>query len=160
MVDELSKEDNKPMNILLAEDNPADAKIALRAFGKSKLKNEIYIVNDGQDALDFVYHEGKYKDKEKFPTPDLILLDIKMPKMDGFQVLETLKRNLEYSFIPVIILTSSKNEEDIARSYRNGAASYIPKPVDYEEFVKIVDSFNYYWRVINKLPRPDMYKEK
>lgn len=154
MANELEREGNRPMNILLAEDNPADAKIALRAFGKSKLKNEIYVVSDGQEALDFVYH----KDKEKFPTPDLIILDIKMPKMDGFQVLEALKQNLEYSFIPVIILTSSKNEEDIAKSYRSGAASYIPKPIDYEEFVKIVDGFNYYWRVINKLPRPDIYK--
>ncbi len=143
------------MNILLVEDNQADVKIALRAFAGSKLKNEIYVVNDGEEALAFIFHEGKYQDKSKYPTPDLILLDIKMPKMDGFQVLEALKQNLEYNFIPVIMFTSSKNEEDIVKSYKAGAASYIPKPVDYEEFVKIVDEFNRYWRVINKLPRPD-----
>jgi CheY-like chemotaxis protein len=146
------------MNILLVEDNQADVKIALRAFAGSKLKNEIYVVNDGEEALAFIFHEGKYQDKAKFPTPDLILLDIKMPKIDGFHVLETLKQNLEYGYIPVIMFTSSKNEEDIVKSYKKGAASYIAKPVDYEEFVKIVDEFNRYWHVINKLPPSDMNK--
>lgn len=159
MADDASMADYRTMNILIAEDNPADAKIALRAFAASKVRNKIYIVNDGPAALDFVYHKGEYADKEKFPAPDLIVLDIKMPKMDGFKVLETLKQDLDYSFIPVIIFTSSKNEEDIARSYRSGAASYIPKPVDYEEFVRIVEGFNYYWCVINKLPKPGMYKK-
>lgn len=159
MAEKLNKKEDRPMNILLVEDNPADAKIALRAFAKSKLRNEIYVVNDGQEALDFIYHEGKYIDKEKFSTPDLILLDIKIPKLDGFQVLERLKQDLQYNFIPVIMLTSSKNEADIAKSYRGGAASYIPKPINYEEFVNVVDGFNYYWRVINKLPHPDMYKK-
>ena len=91
--------------------------------------------------------------------PDLMILDVMMPHKDGFEVLKILKESLEYSFIPVIMFTSSKNEEDIARSYKSGAASYIPKPVDYEEFVKIVDGFNYYWRVMNKLPRKDMYSK-
>lgn len=148
------------LKILLAEDNTADVKITLRAFAQSKLKNEIYVVNDGEEALAFIFHQGKYQDKSKFPTPDLILLDIRMPKVDGFQVLEALKQNLEYSYIPVIMLTSSKNEEDIIKSYKNGAASYIPKPIDYGEFVKIVEGFDYYWRVINKLPPTDAAGEK
>ena len=153
------KRADRVMNILLVEDNAADVKIALRAFTKSKLKNEIYVVNNGQEALDFIYHNGKYQDKEKFPTPDLILLDIKIPKLDGFQVLERIKNDLQYSYIPIIMLTSSRNEEDIARSYRGGASSFIAKPVDYAEFVKVVDGFNYYWHIINKLSAPDMGKE-
>lgn len=146
----------KSRNILLVEDQQADIKITLRAFAKLKLKNNIYVVNDGQEALDFIYHQGKYVDKNKFPRPDLILLDIKMPKMDGFQVLERLKNDLQYNFIPVIMLTSSKNEEDIAKSYKKGAASFIPKPVNYTEFVKIIEGFNFYWSTMNKLPIQDI----
>ena len=158
MADESEKKNRnaRPMNILLVEDNEADIKITLRAFAKSTLKSNIYVAKDGQEALDFLCHNGKYEDKERFPRPDLILLDIKMPKVDGFQVLESLKNDLEYSSIPVIMLTSSRNEEDIARSYKYGAASFIPKPVSYEEFVKVVDGFNVYWYSINKLPSPDI----
>ena len=143
---------SKPINILLVEDNEADVKITLRAFAKAKLKNTIYVINDGQEALDFVQHKGKYQDRERFPRPDLILLDIKLPKLDGFQVLQNLKKDLQYSSIPVIMLTSSKNEEDIAKSYKNGAASFIPKSVNYNDFVKIIEGFNFYWHIINKLP--------
>ena len=144
------------MNILLVEDNTADVKIAVRAFSNAKLENDIYVVSDGQEALDFIYHEGRYRDKEEFPRPDLILLDIKMPKVDGFQVLEKLKADLQYNFIPVVMLTSSKDEEDIAKSYRKGAASYIPKPVSYKDFVKVVDVIILYWHNINKLPHIDI----
>jgi len=158
MADELNERQicNKPIDILLVEDNEADVKITLRAFAKVRLKNNIYVVHDGEEALDFIYHEGKYQDKNKFPKPNLILLDIKLPKLDGFQVLEKLKNDLQYNFIPVIMLTSSKDEEDVARSYRSGAASFIPKPVSYEDFVKVVDGFSVYWYTINKLPNPNM----
>jgi len=152
MADELKNNKERPMNILLVEDNAADVKIAMRAFSRSSFKNKVYVVNDGLEALDFIYRRGKYRDKEKWPMPDLILLDINMPKMDGFRFLETVKQDIQYNFIPVIMLTSSKNEEDIAKSYKSGASSYIPKPVNYEEFVKVVDGFNYYWSVINRLP--------
>lgn len=152
----MSEEENKncgrPMNILLVEDNKADVKIALRAFNESKLKNKVYVVKDGQEALDYIFGEGQYRDRKKFPLPDLILLDINMPRVDGFQVLDRLKNDLQYNFIPVVMLTSSKNEEDIAKSYKIGASSYIPKPVSYEEFLKVVDGFNYYWHTANKLP--------
>ncbi|MFC1699269.1 response regulator [Candidatus Omnitrophota bacterium] len=154
MVDEFNQkvESNDSINILLVEDSEADVKITIRAFAKVKLKNKIYVVSDGAEALDFIYHQGQYRDEEKFPTPDLILLDIKLPKVDGFQVLEKIKGDLEYNFIPVIMLTSSRNEEDVARSYSGGAASFIPKPVSYEQFVKVVEGFTFYWRMINKLP--------
>ena len=151
---------DKPLNILLVEDNDADIKITQRAFAKSDLKTNVYVAHDGEEAMQFIRHEGKYKDKEEFPRPGIILLDIKMPKKDGFQVLKELKSDPQYNFIPVIILTSSKDEEDIVKSYRNGAASFIPKPISYDNFIKVVDNFNYYWHIINKLPNPDMCDDK
>ena len=147
------------MNILLVDDSETDVKITLRAFSKAKAKMNIYVAGDGQEALDFIYHKGKYQEEKKFPRPDLILLDIKMPRLDGFEVLKKVKGDPQYNFIPVIILTSSKNEEDVIKSYKNGAASFIPKPINYEDFVKVVDGFNFYWCSINKLPNPDMCRE-
>ena len=125
-----------PIDILLVEDSDTDVKITLRAFDKAKVKNNIYVVNDGIEAFDFIYHRGKFTDIEKFPRPDLILLDINMPKMNGFEVLAQIKKDPQVNFIPVIMLTSSKNDEDVLKSYQNGAVSYIPKPVSFEEFVR------------------------
>jgi len=154
MVDEMKMNgaNDRPIDILLAEDNQYDADITLRVFEEAKLKNNVYVVKDGKEALDFVYHEGNYQDAKKFPRPDLILLDIKMPKVDGFQVLEKLKSDLQYKVIPVIMLTSSKTDEDMAENYDNSAASYMQKPVNYDDFVKAIDGFNFYWYIINKLP--------
>lgn len=149
----------KGIDILLVEDNEADVKITLRAFERAKLKHEVYVANDGQEALDFIRNKGKYQDKDKYPSPDLILLDIKMPKVDGFEVLKEIKADLNYSHIPIIMLTSSKNEEDIMRSYRSGAASFIPKPVKYEDFLNVVDIINSYWNIISKLPNSDNWKK-
>ncbi len=150
------KDSDKPLDILLVDDDKAYVKIALKTFAKSVIKTNIFVVNDGEEALQFMRNEGEYKDKAKFPRPGVILLDIKMPKVDGFQVLKELKKDPEYNFIPVIVLTSSKSEEDIVKCYRNGAASFIQKPIAYENFIKVIDSFNYYWHIINKLPNPDM----
>ena len=162
MPDELKdkERDGTPLNILLVEDNEADIKISQRAFAKSDVKNNVYIARDGEEALQFVRHEGKFKDKTQFPRPGLILLDIKMPKKDGFQVLKELKSDPQYDFIPVIMLTSSRNEEDIVKSYRSGAASFIQKPINYDSFLKVVNNFNYYWHIINKLPNPDIVNDK
>ena len=143
---------DRPMDILFAEDNEADIKITLRAFDHAKIKNNIYAARDGQEVLDFIYHKGLYQDEKKYPRPDLILLDLQMSKVDGFQVLEKLKADENYNFIPVAILTSSKKDEDVVKSYREGAVSFIQKPVSYEEFKKVVDGFNFYWHSINKLP--------
>lgn len=141
-----------PIDILLVEDDEMDMKVTLRAFEKGKIKNNIFAVRDGQAALDFIHHQEAYQDEGKYPRPDLILLDIRMPKMDGFEVLKKLKADSRTDFIPVVMLTSSKNEEDVVKSYASGAASYIPKPVSYETFVQAVDAFNFYWHIINKLP--------
>ncbi|PIU40876.1 MAG: two-component system response regulator [Candidatus Omnitrophica bacterium CG07_land_8_20_14_0_80_42_15] len=143
---------SKPMNILLAEDNEADVKITLRAFSGSKFKNNIYVVKNGQEVLDFIYNCGKYQDRYRFPAPHLVILDINMPGVDGFGVLEKLKKDPKYNFIPIIMLTSSKDENDVLRSYKSGANSFIQKPLDYKEFAKIVDGFSFYWCHINRLP--------
>src|SRR3990167_6875443 len=105
----LDDSNDKPIDILFAEDNEADIKITLRAFSKGKIKNNVFVVRDGQEALDFVYHRGAYQDQKKYPRPDLILLDINIPKIDGFGVLEKLKSDEKTNFIPVIVLTSSKS---------------------------------------------------
>ena len=142
-----------PIDILLVEDDEMDIETTLRAFETGRIKNNISVTRDGEEALDIVYHRGKYRDEKKFPRPDLILLDIRMPKLGGFEVLKKLKSDPQYSFIPVVMLTSSQNEEDVLKSYGFGAASYIPKPVSYEDFKKVVDGFNFYWHIINKLPK-------
>ncbi len=155
MIDELSESINgQPIDILLVEDNEADVKITLRAFNKAKLKNNIYVVYDGQEALDYLSHQGKFADQKIYPRPDLILLDINMPKKNGFEVLKEIKESVSYRTIPVVMLTSSKNEADIVTSFKNGAASYIPKPVLYDDFAKVVEGFNFYWHIVNKLPNP------
>jgi len=143
---------NQPIDILLVEDNEADIKVTLRAFDKAKIKNNISVARDGEEAIDYIYHQNKYTDKKKFPLPDLILLDIQLPKLDGFAVLKRLKEDDKLKLIPVVMLTSSKSEEDVIESYRDGAVSFIQKPVDYKEFEKVVDGFNFYWNIINKFP--------
>ena len=146
------KTSSKPIDILLVEDSETDAKIALEAFNRAKIKNKIYIVENGKEALDFIYHKGEYEDTKRFPRPDLILLDIRLPKVNGFEVLEKIKDDPQYNFIPVVMLTSSKAEEDIIKSYENGASGFIQKPINYKKFVEMVDGFNFYWHVVNKLP--------
>ena len=148
----LDETNGLPIDILFVEDNEADIKITLRAFDKAKIKNNVFVVRNGQEALDFVYHRGPYQDQQKYPRPDLILLDIGMPKVDGFEVLKKLKSDIQTDFIPVVMLTSSKNEQDVMKSFKGGAASFIQKPVTYDEFVKVVNVFNFYWHIINKLP--------
>jgi len=147
------KIDGRPIDILLVEDNDVDVKITQLAFEESKVKNSIYVTRDGEDALNYIYKRGEYEEsKKEAPTPDLILLDLNMPKIGGLEVLKALKADEFYKSIPVIILTSSASEEDIAKSYRDGATNYIQKPIDFEGFVDIVEGFNYYWLNISKLP--------
>ena len=157
MSDEIEEEivEHRPIDILLVDDNEADIKITLRAFTKLKIKSKVHVVNDGQEALDYIHRKGKYHDKEKYPRPDLILLDINMPRLDGFGVLNKLKSDPKYDFIPVIMLTSSRAEEDIVKSYKDGAASFIPKPINYDDFVKVVKGMYSYWQKLSKLPKPE-----
>lgn len=142
----------RPIDILLVEDNEADVKITLRAFKKGQLQNSIHVVRDGEEAIDFIYGVNTFQDHQKYPRPELILLDINLPKIDGFNVLKKIKEDPDFKDIPVIMLTSSRNEVDMFISFKFGACSYIQKPVSFLQFVEIASGFKFYWQIINQFP--------
>ncbi len=142
-----------PVNILLVEDNENHAELTLRALQNNNLINDISVVKDGREALDFVYRRGEYRDTEKYPRPGLILLDINLPKVNGLEVLETLKKDPDLKSIPIIMLTTSSRDEEIAKSYTGGANSYITKPVDFGEFAQKIKNIKLYWTIVNTLPK-------
>ncbi len=139
--------------ILLAEDNPDDILLTQRAFKKSKVANELFIVKDGQEVLDFLFAEGKYDGRDTSIMPEVILLDLKMPRMDGLEVLKRIREDLRTKHLPVVVLTTSKEENDIVQSYCLGANSYINKPVDFDQFVDAVKQLGFYWLVLNQKPK-------
>ncbi len=139
----------KPITILLAEDNPGDARLTMEAFKEGKIFCHIHTVEDGEKAMSFLLHRAKYKHA---PRPDLILLDLNMPKKNGREVLKEIKQNMGLCRIPVIILTTSKAEEDILESYDLHANSYITKPVGLDEFVNVAQSIEDFWLTIARLP--------
>lgn len=141
--------EKKPVEILLAEDNIDDIEITKRAFKKAKLVNNLYVVRDGQEAIDFLYHEGEYTDKSKYPIPGLILLDINMPKLSGIDVLKKIKDDDSLKNIPVIMLTVSRRDEDVIKSYNFGCNSFLQKPVEFDVFVDLVSEIGLYWGVLN-----------
>jgi len=140
------------IELLLIEDNPNDAELALRALKKHHIANNIVVVTDGAQALDFVFARGPYTDRNIDITPKVILLDLKLPKVDGLEVLAALKSDPRTKIIPVVVLTSSKEEKDIIESYRLGVNSYIVKPVDFDKFVEAVKSLGLYWLLLNEPP--------
>lgn len=142
----------KGIAILLVEDNPDDVEITKRALEEGKVRNTLYVVRDGQEALDFLYHQGEYVDESKAPRPGLILLDIRLPKIDGIEVLGRLKSDPNFRKIPIIMLTVSDNDEDINKCYDLGANSYIVKPVEFDKFVQAMKSLYLYWTITNTLP--------
>jgi len=139
-----------PKKILLVEDNIDDIDLTLRAFHKSKLANEIVVISDGAEALDYVFCRGKYSSKTPEPLPALILLDINLPKMNGFEILDQIRLNQKTKYIPVVILSSSNEEHDIAKSYESGANSYVKKPVNFKEFMDAVNKLGQYWLLVNE----------
>ena len=141
--------DNK-VEILLVEDNPHDAELTIRALKKANLANQLIHVSDGAEALDFLFARGMYADRNVGNRPKVILLDIKMPKVDGIEVLRQLKANDATRTIPVVIMTSSKEEQDIFTSYDLGVNSYVVKPVDFEGFAKAVSELGFYWLITNQ----------
>ncbi len=137
--------------ILLAEDNPKDLELTLAALEEHKLANEVVIVNDGAEALDYVYRRGKYASRPD-NNPAVVLLDLKMPKVDGLDVLRTMKADERLKTIPIVILTSSREEKDLVASYNLGANAYVVKPVDFHQFVEAVKELGAFWAIINETP--------
>ena len=140
------------MEILLVEDSPADAKLTIRALKKGGLTNKVHHVKDGSEALDFIYYKGTYTSRDIQERPKLILLDLKMPKVDGIQVLEKLKSDPDTKSIPVVILTSSNEDPDIKKCYALGANSYILKPVESDNFFRAIKELGMYWMVLSSSP--------
>ncbi len=138
--------------VLLVEDNPDDVELTKRAFKKSKILNEIVVAKDGIEALDFLFCRGEYKDRDPNIMPEVILLDLKMPKMDGLEVLKQIRENEQTKPLPVIILTTSKEESDIIEGYNRGANSYICKPVDFDQFHEAIRQLGLYWLILNQGP--------
>jgi two-component system response regulator len=141
----------KEVEILLIEDDPNDVELTLRALKKNNFTNKIKVLNDGEEALDYIYSRGKYKHLDH-TKPRFILLDLKLPKVDGIEVLKELKKNADTKTIPVVILTSSKEEKDRVQSYNLGVNSYIVKPVDFDKFVETVSQIGFYWMLLNQNP--------
>lgn len=137
------------VEILLVEDNPGDARLAMEALKDAKVKNKLHWVEDGVEAMAFLRREGKYSDA---PHPDVILLDLNLPRKDGREVLEEIKRDEDLRRIPVVILTASNAEEDIIKTYNLHANCYIRKPVDFDRFIEVVKSIDYFWLTIVTLP--------
>jgi CheY-like chemotaxis protein len=142
----------EPSNILLVEDEEAHAELTSRAIRKAGNANRIDILTDGEEALDYVFNRAKYADKTKYPLPGLIMLDIKLPGIDGIEVLKQIKEHPVLKKIPVIMLTTSDREEDICRSYIHCANSYLTKPVGYKEFEEKITQIEFYWMILNQPP--------
>ena len=142
----------KPAHILLVEDNRLDIELTLDAFREARLGNSVHVAKNGTEALDYLFGREQYGDREQYPLPDIILLDLKMPGIDGFEVLRRVKAEPEIKRIPVIILTSSREEGDLALSYDCGANSYLVKPVSFEGFLKVVEQVQNYWLILNVGP--------
>jgi two-component system response regulator len=139
-----------PIEVLLVEDNPNDVEMILHAFDQDHLSNRIHVVRDGAEALDFVFGAGAYAGRRLDPGPRVILLDLKLPKVDGIEVLRRLKDDPRTRTIPVVVLTSSREERDLVESYRLGANSYIVKPLDFAKFMEAVRQVGLYWLLLNR----------
>ncbi len=143
---------NNEVEILLVEDNPSDAELAMRALKKNNLANNVIRVCDGEEALDYIFARDSFKSRERLNIPKLILLDLKLPKVDGLEFLKIIKDDPITKLIPVVVLTSSIEESDMIESYRLGVNSYIVKPVDFDKFIDSVRDIGLYWLLLNKQP--------
>jgi two-component system response regulator len=138
--------------ILLVEDNPDDEMLTLRAFRKRKVANEIVVAHDGVEALDYLFGTGAHQGRDTSVMPSVVLLDLKLPKIDGLEVLKRMRADERTRLLPVVVLTSSREEQDIVTSYSLGANSYIRKPVDFDKFIEAVDYLGLYWLLLNEVP--------
>ena len=145
--------DTEAVDILLVEDNPQDAELTTRALKKNNLANRLFTVEDGAAALDFIFCRGKYATRELSHSPKVVLLDLKLPKVSGLEVLRALKQDERTRTIPVVVVTSSREDPDIKTAYSLGANSYVVKPVDFDAFAESVSSLGLYWLLVNQPPR-------
>ena len=145
--------------ILLAEDNPQDVELTLTALDEHNLANEVVVVNDGAEALDYLYRRGKYAMRAD-NDPAVVLLDLKMPKVDGLEVLRTIKKDDNLKTIPLVILTSSREEKDLVESYKMGVNAYVVKPVNFQQFIEAVKELGAFWAVVNEPPPGSVRKAK
>jgi len=143
---------NRSRTILLVEDNPNDVELTLRAFEQSKIKNEIVVVRDGKEALDFLFGTAAHAGRDLRNAPEVILLDLKLPKVDGLEVLRRMRADERTRRLPVVVMTSSNEEQDIISSYDLGANSFMRKPVDFSQFIEAVHQLGLYWLVLNEPP--------
>ena len=144
--------EGEPLTILFIEDDPAHAEITMRNFKKNRISNRVIHLWDGQEALDYLFRKGKYIDPETSPLPHLILMDLRLPKVDGLEVLEKIRSSDNLKCIPTVILTTSEAEIDITRAYDYNVNSYLVKPMDFEKFSNLIEAFGFYWVVWNKYP--------
>ena len=140
------------VDILLVEDNPTDAELCIRALKMHNLANHLIWLKDGQEALDFLFAQGKHSGRDVLKKPKVVLLDLRLPKVDGLEVLKKVKADERTKMIPIVVLTSSKEDRDIAQSYKLGANSYISKPVDFDKFSETIRQLGLYWLVVNRPP--------
>ena len=145
--------DNNEIEILLAEDNQDDLDMTLYALAKAKIVNRLQVVRDGQEALDFIFCRGPYSARKIGTGPKVILLDLKLPKVDGLEVLRTVRGDPRTQYIPVVMLTSSREQSDVVASYKLGVNSYIVKPVNFEQFAEAVQKLGLYWLLLNENPK-------
>ncbi len=141
------------VDILLVEDNPCDAELTERALRKRNIGNPLHVVEDGAEALDFIFCKGKYADRNLARPPKVILLDLKLPRINGLEVLKAVKEDERTRTIPVIVITSSGEDPDIATAYALGANSYVVKPVDFDAFLEVVSTLGFYWLLVNQPQR-------
>jgi CheY-like chemotaxis protein len=147
----------KEVELLLVEDDPNDVELTLIALRKHKLANKIHVVRDGEEALDFLFCRGAYSRRSCDGQPKVILLDLKLPKVSGLEVLKAIKGDPRTAPVPVVVMTSSREQQDMVEGYRLGVNSYIQKPIDFDQFQTVIRDLGYYWLVVNRCPPPEAF---
>jgi two-component system response regulator len=142
-----------PVDILLVEDNPQDAELTMRALKKRNLANRLFVVEDGAEALDFIFCRGRYAERDIAHSPKVVLLDVKLPKLNGLEVLREIKAGQRTRSIPVVMVTSSREDPDIRTAYELGANSYVVKPVEFDAFMEVMSHLGFYWLLVNQTPK-------
>ena len=145
--------ESKAIDILLVEDNPFDAELTLRALKEIKILNHIQVLTDGEEAVNYLFGLGEYEGRDLSLNPKVIFLDLKLPKLDGLEVLKKVKSDARTKSVPIVIVTSSKEERDVVKSYKLGVNSYIVKPVDSNKFIESIKELGFYWLILNQPPK-------